>query len=131
MEDEKPITLIGNTQSNDTTEETHTFKRDGVITGALVGTEVGQEYGLQNYATLVRSGSNTNLWESLDKAFLAGNGRDYDLPLRFPFEEGDKLVLKAENENANGHEYHHSIVIRVDYETGVFDRLANAIRRFA
>ena len=130
LQDERPITFIGNTQAQDQDEQVHEFQRDGVITGALVGTEVGQEYALQQYATLIRNGTETNLWQHLDKSFLAGNGRDYDLPLRFEFTRGDELILRAENENTD-HEYHHAIIIRVDYETSLFDRLGDAVRRVA
>jgi hypothetical protein len=128
MKDEQPISFVGKTNSGSQTEQTYEFDRDGTITGVLVGTEVGQEYTLQNYAKLIRSGSVTNLWESLDKAFLAGNGRDYDLQLRYEFSRGDKLVLRSENTNTDGHEYHHSIVVRIDYETGL-ERVTNALRR--
>lgn len=126
MEDEKPFSLIGETPANDQTEKTHEFKHDGVITGALVGTEVGQEYGLQNYAEIIRDGSRTNLWDPLDKEFLAGNGRDYERDLRLEFSEGDVLVLRAVNES--DHPYHHAMMIDVDLETNLLDRIASALR---
>ncbi len=126
MEDEKPFSLIGETPANDQTEKTYEFEHPGVITGALVGTEVGQEYGLKNYAEIIRDGSQTNLWNALDKEFLAGNGRDYDRDLRLEFSEGDVLVLRAEN--TADHPYHHCIMIDVDLETNLLDKIASALR---
>ncbi len=126
MENEKPISLIGVTSPNDQTEQIHEFDHDGVITGALVGTEVGQEYELRNYAELIQNGSKTNLWDALDKEWLAGNGRDFDPNLRVEFSEGDKLRLRADN--ISEYPYHHCIMIHVDRETNLFERVTNAIR---
>lgn len=128
MHEERPISFVGTTPADDASEQVHEFDEPGVITGALVGTEVGQEYALQNYAEIIRQGSTVSLWEQLDREFLAGNGRDYDLRVRYEFERGDVLRLKAENQNQNGNEYHHAMIIRVDYETGFTERLNHAIR---
>lgn len=127
MHDTQPISLVGTTPADDETEEVHEFEHDGVVTNAHVGTNVGQEYDLQNHAEVIRDGSRTNLWEALDHAYLAGNGRDFDLDLRFEFSEGDKLILRAVNDDPD-HSYHHSMVIGVDYETSIGHRIRDAIR---
>lgn len=131
MENERPISFTGTTNGNSKTEHVHEFDEPGVITGVLVGTEVGQEFALENYADLISEGSPTSLWEQLDAEFLAGNGRDYDLRVRYEFNEGDKLRLKAVNENTDGHQYHHTILVRVDYDDGPLETLRGAIRRLA
>jgi len=128
MHDKGPVTLIGTTNGDSTTEETHEFRDDGVITGAMVGTEIGQRYALQNRAELIRDGSRTNLWEAKDKEYLAGNGRDYDLTLRYEFSEGDILRLEADNVNQDGNQYHHAMIINVDYETSITHRIRDAVR---
>lgn len=126
MENEKPFSLIGTTGPNDQTEETYEFEHDGVITGALVGTEVGQEYAMRNYAELIQDGSRVNLWNSLDKDWLAGNGRDFEPNLRLEFSEGDKLRLRAEN--TSQYPYHHCMLIHVDLETNLFSKVVNSLR---
>lgn len=128
MNDETQITLQGTTNSDAQTERVYKFESPGVIKGALVGTEIGQEYALQNYAFLVRDGTKTNLWTSLDKKFLAANGRDYNLDMRYEFDKGDELILRAENHNQDGHQYHHSMLIDVDYETSITERIKDALR---
>lgn len=122
--------MIGTTTAGSSETKTHEFKRPATIVGAVVGTEVGQEFALRNYAHLIRDGGRTNLWQSLDKEFLAGNGRDYDFQLRLEVTKGDKLILKTENDSQNGWNYHHSMLIRVDYETSLAGRLSDAIGRF-
>lgn len=129
MQDERPISFQGTTAANSESEQTHEFEEDGVITGAFVGTQVGQEFALQNHAEIIKNGSQVSLWDALDKDFLAGNGRDYDLPLRIEFTEGDTLRLKSENVNGDGYEYHHNMLIRIDYETSLFERITGALRR--
>lgn len=126
MNDEKPFSLIGTTGANSETEVVYEFDHDGIITGALVGTEMGQEYALRNYAEVIRDGSPQNLWEALDKKWLAGNGRDYDPRLRFEFSRGDKLRLRAEN--VGDYPYHHCMLIDVDYETNLLEKVAGALR---
>lgn len=127
MHDTQPISLVGTTPANDSVEEVHEFEHDGVITNAQVGTHVGQEYALENHAEVIRDGSRSNLWEALDHEFLAGNGRDYDLSLRFEFTEGDKLILRTVNSDPD-HSYHHSMIIGVDYETSISHRVKDALR---
>lgn len=126
MNDEQPISFVGTTASNSTTEKVHEFTDSGTITRAKIVTHSNQEYGLRNYAALVRNGSETNLWKSLDEPFLAGNGQTYDLPVRFEFEEGDELVLEAEN--VSSYDYHHNMTFAIDYE-GTVERFANQLRR--
>lgn len=129
MNDEQPISFIGTTGSNSTTKKVEEFDEPGVITRTKCVTHQGQQYALQQKATLVRNGSPTTLWRPLDKEFIAGNGQVYDLPMRFEFSEGDKLILEAENVNQGGNEYHHNMTVNIDLETGIVDRLAAALRR--
>lgn len=128
MDDEQPISFVGTTSSDDSTEKVIEFDESGTITGAKVVTHRGQEYALRSYATLIRNGSETPLWMPLDEAYLAGDGQTYDLPVRMDFEEDDKLVLRAENVNQGGNEYHHNMTISIDYE-GVVERYANRLKR--
>lgn len=127
MKDEQPITLIGTTAANSTTTETYEFERDGTITGATVGTETGQEYGLRNSIRIVRDGGQTHLFNALGEDYIAGNGRDYQPTLRFEFEEGDQLVMEADN--ITTYDYHHAQTLQIDYETDLTGRIVNAIRR--
>lgn len=114
MEDERPISFVGTTAANSYTEVTHEFDESGVITGADVITHTGQEYALRYYAELVRDGSKVTLWNSLGEAYLAGDGEDFDLSFRFEFQQGDVLQLRATN--TSQYEYHHNMVISVDYD---------------
>lgn len=127
MDDQRPISFVGTTAANDSTEQKHEFEAPGTITAATVITHSGQEYALRNYAYLLRGGSRTSLWETLDEDYLAGDGEDYETSLRFEFEKGDELLLRAEN--TSSYDYHHNMLISVDYETGTFDRVAAGIRR--
>jgi len=129
MEDQRPISFVGTTPAGETTEVTHEFDTNGVITGAQVVTHAGQEYDLRNYAEVIRDGSPVTLWEPLGEEFLAGDGEDFDPPLRFEFTEGDVLRLRAENTTTD-FEYHHNMTINIDYETSIMDRLAAALGRF-
>lgn len=130
MENEKPISFQGTTNGGTESTEVHEFDESGVITGVLVGTEVGQEYALENYAEVISDGAPTSLWDHVDREFLAGNGRDYDLRIRYEFDEGDRLKLKAVNDDPN-HQYHHTIIVRVDYDDSPLETLRGAYRRFA
>lgn len=128
MNDERPISFVGVTASDSETTETHEFDQGGTITGADVYTHAGQEYALRQYAEIIREGSPTSLWEALNEDYLAGDGEDYDLPLRFEFEEGDVLRLRAENINTSGNDYHHNMSIHVDYEESLSARIGAALR---
>lgn len=126
MRDQRPITEVGTTASNDQTVETKDFDDPGTITGAKIVTHSGQEYALRYFASVIRDGSETSLWESFGSEYLAGDGEDFDLPLRFTFSEDD--VLKLRVENVSQYQYHHNIVIEVDYETGLQSRVVEAVR---
>ena len=128
MEDEQPISFVGTTASGATSEHVHEFEEPSVITRAKVVTHRGQQYALQQDATLIRDGSRTGLWESVDRDFIAGNGQVFDLPMRFEVTRGDKLVLEAENVNQDGNEYHHNMHVTVDRE-GIVSRLSDRLRR--
>lgn len=127
MNDERPISFVGVTTANSTTTKTHEFNAGGTITGADVYTHAGQEYALQQYAEIIRDGSPTSLWEGLGESYLAGDGEDYDLPLRFEFEEGDVLRLRAENISGS-YDYHHNMTIHIDYEESLGARIGGALR---
>lgn len=129
MQDERPISFVGVTPASSTTEETHEFEDSGIITNAEIATHQGQEYDLQLYGEVIRNGSPVSLWEPLGEEYLAGDGEDYSLPLRFEFDRGDVLRLRAENVN-DTYQYHHNMNIAIDYETTTTERLAAAIGRF-
>lgn len=128
MHDERPISFVGTTTAGGESEQVHEFDQPGVITGAEIVTHSGQEYALQNHAVIIRSGSETSLWQPLDEAYLAGDGEDFSLPLRFEVERGDKLKLRANNTSSQ-YQYHHNMTIAVDYATSVHDRVTSALRR--
>jgi hypothetical protein len=115
-DDAEPITLVGVTPSDSTTRREVTFDRDGVITGAKVVTHRGQQYALQNFATLIQDGRQTSLWRSLDAEYVAGNGQVFDFRTRRTFEENDTLVFEIKNVNQDGEPYHHNLTVSVDYD---------------
>lgn len=127
MQDEQPISFVGTTNSGETSTYEHEFTEDGVVTRAKVVTHRGQQYALQQNAYLVRSGAKTNLWKSVDKDFIAGNGQVWDLPMRFEYTEGDRLVFEAQNVNQDGYDYHHNIHVNVDRE-GIVGSVTSRIR---
>lgn len=129
MQDERPVSFVGATPASSTTEEAHEFSDSGVLTHADIATHTGQEYDLRIYAEVIRNGSPVALWEPLGEEYLAGDGEDYSLPLRFEFSRGDVLRLRAENVSEN-YEYHHNVQIAVDYETTMTERLSAAIGRY-
>jgi len=128
MNDERPISFVGVTTAGSESEQTHEFDAGGTITGADIFTHTGQEYALRNYAEIIRDGSPVSLWEALGEDYLAGDGEDFDLPLRFEFSEGDVLRLRAENASAD-YDYHHNMTIYVDYEESLAGRLGSALGR--
>lgn len=125
MERQRPITFIGSTSAGGETVVTHEFDESAVLTGAHVTTHSGQEYGLRNFAEIIREGSSVSLWRSLGEDYLAGDGENYDLPIRFSVEDGDVLKLKADN--VAGFDYDHNVVIDVDYATGLRGRITSAL----
>jgi hypothetical protein len=128
MQDQRPISFVGTTTSDSETEKVVQFDHPGTLTHLKVVTHKGQQYALQHHAKIVRNGSETTLFRSLDKEFIAGNGQVFDVPIRFEFKEGDELVLRAENVNTSGYDYHHNMTINVDRETGVFERIASGLQ---
>ena len=130
MNDERPISFVGTTAANDSTEEVYQFEQPGVITGAEIVTHTGQEYALRNYAQVIRDGTRTTLWEALGEQYLAGDGEDFSLSLRFEFQKGDKLVLKAENASSQ-YDYHHNMTLSIDYAESIGERIASALRGVA
>jgi len=129
MNDERPISFVGVTPAEDETEQTYEFDTGGTITGADVYTHTGQEYALRQYAEIIRDGSPVSLWQALGEDYLAGDGENFDLPLRFEFSEGDVLRLRAENVNTDGYDYHHNMTIHIDYEESLAGRLGGALGR--
>lgn len=128
MNDEQPISFVGKTASDSTTERVEEFEHSGVLTRLKAVTHQGQQYALRQYAYLIRDGGRVPIWQSLDQEYLAGNGQVYELPIRFEFQKGDKLVLKAENVNTSGNTYHHNMTVNIDYETSSIERIAGALR---
>jgi hypothetical protein len=116
MEKSEPITMVGVTESDSTTRNEVDFDRSGTITGAKVVTHKGQQYALKSFVRLISSGAETTLWRSLDSRYLAGNGQVFDIQTRLPFDKGDTLVIEAQNDNQDGFDYHHNIMVRIDYD---------------
>lgn len=129
MEDERPISFVGATPADSEVVETHEFDDGGVITGVHVATHPGQEFALEQLVEVIRNGSPTTLWRGLDEDFLAGDGEDYDLPVRFEFDEGDVLRFTSRNTNTDGFSYHHNVQVHVDYESGLLERFTSSLRR--
>jgi hypothetical protein len=75
---------------------------------------------------VIRDGSPVSLWEPLGEDYLAGDGEDFSLPLRFEFTAGDVLRLKATN-TASSYDYHHNMTINIDYEDSLAGRVVAAI----
>lgn len=126
MQDERPISFIGTTAAGETSEAAHEFTDSGVVTGATIITHTGQEYGLRQTVEIIRNGSPVSLWQGLGEAYLAGDGEDFELSVRFEFERGDVIRFKAENTTT--YDYHHNMTVTVDYEENTLERITSALR---
>lgn len=118
-----PITFIDDVPADTVKEKSHEFRRSGKLTRLEANTYVNQEFALR-YTFRIRRESNTstNLVEPLGKAYLAGNGEKFDVPLRVDFERGDELVIKVENttgrEGNPAYLYHANALVQADYDGG-------------
>jgi hypothetical protein len=122
MKGSKPITAIGEIEADSVEEFTHEFERPAVLTRLKASTYVGQEYGLRYKFHKIEDGSPTNIIRALDRAYLAGNGENFDLPARVEFEPGQELRVTVENatgrDGTEAYTYTYNARPIVDYDAG-------------
>lgn len=127
MEKKEPITVVGTTGADSTTEKSKEFTRSGVLTGLFCSTYVGHEFDLRYHFYLREAESRRqNLLEPLDQAYLAGNGENHDVEIRREFEKGDKLIIEVVN-NDSSLTLHHQARVDVDYDPSLLSALRGLI----
>lgn len=110
------VTVIDDVPGGESETYEFNFPARGVITGINVATHVGQQYDLQYRFLLDREGTEdmVNLLEPVGKAFLGGNGEEYDLAVRHDVDKGDTLRVELDNEESEW-SYTANARIPVDY----------------
>lgn len=115
-QESEPITVIDEIATSTTEEYRYKFPSDATLTQINVSTYVGHEFDLQYTFEVAREGEGQtyNLLRPLGKDFIAGNGEEFELPIRVEVERDDELIVTVENEDSSNL-YHSNARIGVDY----------------
>lgn len=114
MASKEPITAIGSIAPDSEKEFRHEFRSSGTLTEIFVSTYVGHEFDLQYTFEIQRGDDNViNLLKPLDKAFLAGNGENFQFPIRQDYDKRDELVITVANKDTT-QTYHHNCNVQAD-----------------
>lgn len=114
--DNQPISLIGETASDDTTEQRELFTQSGTITAVHAKNYIQHRFDLRYYARVKReNGSDISLIKHKDGEFLAGEDQEHHFGTSIEFEHNDELILTAENTDTT-QALHHYLVVEVRYD---------------
>lgn len=125
MHDKDPISVIDDVPGGATEQYRHTFERAGHITAARLRNYVGHEFDLRYTAWVepVDGSAPVDLFTPLGKEWISGNNDVYEVDVRREVDVGDELVVEVENADPD-RLYHASVVVEVDYEHSLFERVS-------
>jgi len=130
MKAKQPITVVGTVPSDSVKEFARDFSVPGTLTNVFASTYVGHQFDLQYSYRLVKQGGPTvNLFDPLDRPFLAGNGENHDVSIRREVDKGDTLKITVKNTDVSGNAYTYQTRVGYDREMGseLLDALAGVL----
>lgn len=119
MEKRAVVSLFDDVPGGGSVEQRHTIPQDGTIERVRLRNYIGHEFDLR-YKVLVESkdGRERSVFTHLGKRFITGDDDPHDLDVREEVEQGEHLIIRAENDDPD-HLYHANAKVSLDYEKGI------------